>query len=147
MLNRNRLSYLNFRSAFDRVLPQNDELAYDMWLDMMGGVTPAQRGNSERRHMEVHGPHSVHGPTNVRPVETAGIERVEVDRAHLEIPADEVSISPAARMLEQLVNDPNLRAEKIEHIRTAIASGEYETPEKLRIALDRLLSSLDLSQS
>ncbi len=147
MLNRNRLSDFNFRGAFDRVLPPNDELTYDVWLDIMGGIAPAKRGHSERRHMEVHGPHSVHGPTNVRPVETAGIERVEVDRTQLEIPQDEVLISPAARMLEQLVNDPNLRAEKIDRIRASIDAGDYETPEKLRIALDRLLASLDASQS
>jgi hypothetical protein len=143
MLYRNRLLNFNFRPEFDRVLPPDRELTYDVWLEMMGGVAPAVRGHSERRHMEVHGTPAVHSPTTVHPVGTTGIERVEVDRAQLEIPTDEVSISPAARMLEQLVNDPNLRAEKIDHIRQAINAGEYETPEKLRIALDRLLASLE----
>jgi anti-sigma28 factor (negative regulator of flagellin synthesis) len=146
MLNRNRLSVFNFEGDFDRVLPPDDELAYDALLDLMGGIAP-DRADSERCHMEVHGPHSVHGPSAPRPVESAGVERVEIDRSPLEIPTDEVSISPAARMLEELVNDPNIRAERIAQIRTAIDAGEYETPEKLRIALDRLLASLSRSQS
>jgi anti-sigma28 factor (negative regulator of flagellin synthesis) len=147
MLNRNRLPEFNFRERFDRVLPPDDELTYDIWLEMMGGIAPGAGGYSERYHMEVHGPHSVNGPSAPRPVESAGIERVENDRSPLEIPTDEVSISPAARMLEQLVNDPEIRAEKISQIRTAIDAGEYETPEKLRIALDRLLASINPSQS
>ncbi len=147
MLNRNRLSEFNFCERFDRVLPPDDELAYDIWLEMMGGIAPGAGGYSETYHMEVHGPHSVNGPSAPRPVESAGIERVENDRSPLEIPTDEVSISPAARMLEQLVNDPEIRAEKISQIRTAIDAGEYETPEKLRIALDRLLASINPSQS
>jgi anti-sigma28 factor (negative regulator of flagellin synthesis) len=142
MLSRNRLTAYYFRGSCDRVLPRIGDLTYHELLDVMGGIAPP-RGDWERRHMEVHGPHSVHGPTNVRPVETAGVDRVDIERTTLEIPTDEVAISPAARMLEQIMNDPNLRAERIEHIRTAIASGEYETPEKLRIALDRLLASLE----
>ncbi len=112
MLNRNRLSEFNFRERFDRVLPPDDELTYDIWLEMMGGIAPGAGGYSERYHMEVHGPHSVNGPSAPRPVESAGIERVENDRSPLEIPTDEVSISPAARMLEQLVNDPDIRAKR-----------------------------------
>jgi anti-sigma28 factor (negative regulator of flagellin synthesis) len=143
MLSRNRLSPFTFHAAADRVLPRFKDLSYDVYLEVMGGIAPQTGGHWERSHMEVHGPHAVHGPSNIRPVETTAVERVDIDRTALEIPSDEVSISPAARMLEQIVNDPGLRAEKIERIRTAIASGVYETPDKLRIALDRLLASLE----
>lgn len=145
MLRRNRLSKHDLREQFDRVLPPDENLSYDDWLELMGGVAPGAGCYWERYHMEVHGPHSVHGPHAPRPVESTGVDRVEGGRSPLEIPADEVSISPAARMLEQIANDPEMRAERISQIRMAIEAGEYETPEKLRIALDRMLARLNES--
>jgi negative regulator of flagellin synthesis FlgM len=42
-------------------------------------------------------------------------------------------------MLEGVAQMPEIRHEKVEAIRQQIASGVYETPEKLEIALDRLM--------
>jgi negative regulator of flagellin synthesis FlgM len=39
--------------------------------------------------------------------------------------------------------EPPIRWELVERIRREIAAGTYETPEKLAIALDRLLERLD----
>jgi negative regulator of flagellin synthesis FlgM len=62
--------------------------------------------------------------------------------AGLESPRDEVSISHAARLLEQARIDPNVRAERLAEIRTAIANGTYETPAKLEAAVERLLEEV-----
>ena len=45
-------------------------------------------------------------------------------------------------MLDGIGQLPEIRYEKVEAIRTQIASGSYETPEKLELALDRMLDEL-----
>ena len=57
----------------------------------------------------------------------------------LEAPQDEVEFSAAARMLDRIQGDPQVRAERLAEIRTAIAAGTYETPEKMALAIERLL--------
>ncbi|MGZ8993694.1 MAG: flagellar biosynthesis anti-sigma factor FlgM [Burkholderiaceae bacterium] len=55
---------------------------------------------------------------------------------------DEVSISPEADLVSQVHQMPDIRADKVADIRAQIASGAYETDEKLNVALDRLLDEL-----
>lgn len=55
-------------------------------------------------------------------------------------PQDELEISPAARLLQGASDSGSIRAERLEQIRRAIADGTYETPEKMRVAVERLLS-------
>ena len=57
-------------------------------------------------------------------------------------PRDQVEISPLGQMLDGIGQLPEIRHEKVEAIRQEIASGVYETPEKLDIALDRLMDEL-----
>ena len=54
-------------------------------------------------------------------------------------PRDRVEISPLGQMLEGIDRLPEIRHERVEEIRQQIASGIYETPEKLEVALDRLM--------
>lgn len=56
--------------------------------------------------------------------------------------ADRVEISDHARHLERLRSLPDVRAAKVDSIRTSIASGTYETPERMKVALQRLLEDL-----
>ena len=53
---------------------------------------------------------------------------------------DQLEISQAARMLENASRSPDIRAERIEQIKAAIADGTYESPEKLQAALARLFA-------
>lgn len=55
---------------------------------------------------------------------------------------DRVEISDHARHLERLRSLPDVRAAKVDSIRTSIASGTYETPERMKVALQRLLEDL-----
>ena len=57
-------------------------------------------------------------------------------------PRDHVEISPLGQMLDGISRLPEIRHEKVEEIRQQIASGTYETPEKIQVALDRLLDEL-----
>ena len=56
--------------------------------------------------------------------------------------SDQVEISEMGRLLDQISRLPEIREEKITAIRQAIADGVYETPEKLEIAVEKLLSEI-----
>ena len=58
---------------------------------------------------------------------------------------DEVNISPEAQMLNEMAGSQDMRAERLDQIKAAIADGTYETQEKLNIALDRLLNEINQS--
>ncbi|MBX3422879.1 MAG: flagellar biosynthesis anti-sigma factor FlgM [Pirellulaceae bacterium] len=63
------------------------------------------------------------------------------------LPQDQLELSAEAQQLlaSQAAGSPtgsDIRAERVAEIRNAIAQGTYETPEKLSVALDRLLDSL-----
>jgi len=56
--------------------------------------------------------------------------------------ADQVDISPEARLISQIHDLPEVRADRVAELRAQIAAGVYETEEKISIALDRLLDEL-----
>ncbi len=60
------------------------------------------------------------------------------------IPVDRVEISQIARLMSEVSLLPEVRAEKIAQVRTQIESGTYITPEKLDIAVERLLLDLQI---
>jgi negative regulator of flagellin synthesis FlgM len=55
---------------------------------------------------------------------------------------DELQISDAGRLVEKTSEIPEVRQDRINAIRAQLAAGTYETEEKLRIALDRLLDEI-----
>lgn len=59
---------------------------------------------------------------------------------------DQVEISEMGRLLDEISRLPDIREEKVAEIREAIASGIYETPEKLEIAVERLLQDVRSQQ-
>lgn len=91
--------------------------------------------------MEIYGAGGTQGPQPIYPrlapfsVDAGGSVQAGVPRDHVEI-------SPLGRMLEGIDRLPEIRHEKVEEIRRQIASGVYETPEKLELALDRLIDEL-----
>lgn len=91
--------------------------------------------------MEIYGPHSVHG---AQPIGSPHV--VRVDQPGRPAPSgpiqDELTISEAAEALERARQAPEIRADLVARIRAEIAAGTYETPEKLEIALDRLLDEI-----
>ena len=55
---------------------------------------------------------------------------------------DEVNISDAARLVEQVKQAPDIRQDRVQAIRAQIASGTYETAGKLDVAVNRLLDEI-----
>jgi anti-sigma28 factor (negative regulator of flagellin synthesis) len=56
--------------------------------------------------------------------------------------ADEVDISEAARLVEQVQQMPEMREDRVEAVRQQIAAGTYETGDKLSGAVERLLDEI-----
>ena len=90
--------------------------------------------------MEVTGPGSVHSSFPIRQFrDAAGPSQTPAQPA---APQDEVEISPVAKKLESLSQMPDVREARLAQIRSAIEAGDYETSEKLEIAVDRLLDNI-----
>jgi len=92
--------------------------------------------------MDISGPGSVGGTGPVRPTDVQGANKVSPTPPGIELPVDEVEISPAAQMLERISSDPRVREARLAEIQAQIASGTYETPEKLEAAIMRMLSEI-----
>ncbi len=91
--------------------------------------------------MEIHGAGGAQGPQPIYPRLAAfGIDVGQT--VHAGTPRDHVEISPLGQMLDGISRLPEIRHEKVEEIRKQIASGSYETPEKIQIALDRFFDEL-----
>lgn len=58
------------------------------------------------------------------------------------IGVDRVEISPIARMMSEISALPDIRAERVAQVKAEIQAGTYITPEKMDIAIDRLLEDI-----
>jgi negative regulator of flagellin synthesis FlgM len=83
----------------------------------------------------VHGPQAVGAPHTTRPLPSAQATESPAIR-------DEVNISDAARMVEQVHQVPDIRQDRVDSIRAQIAAGTYETPDKVNVAVERLLDEI-----
>ena len=91
---------------------------------------------------------------NVGPIQAAGGMQ-SISGARLEgvkpggaiqnnLPVDRVEISQIARLMSEVSSLPEVRAEKIVQVRAQIEAGTYITPEKLDIAVERMLEDLQI---
>jgi negative regulator of flagellin synthesis FlgM len=84
---------------------------------------------------QLHGPQAISSPHGARPAQPA----VRPEAAQI---ADEVNISDAARLVEQVQQMPEIREDRVEAVRRQIAEGTYETSDKLNVAVERLLDEI-----
>ena len=105
------------------------------------GPITAATGDTEV-HMGVHGIGPVHNPSPMSPSRPAAdVQRTSETKPI--VSRDAVEISPAGKMLENLSQSSDLRAERLAQIKAAIEAGEYETPDKLEAALARLVAEIE----
>lgn len=78
-------------------------------------------------------PHRPGGAQTHRDYES-GVEDTASNR-----PGDRVELSTFARHLDRLRHFPEVRMDRVEPVRQAIAEGRYETEDKLDIAVDRII--------
>ncbi|TWT33647.1 hypothetical protein KOR34_34800 [Posidoniimonas corsicana] len=79
----------------------------------------------------VHGPQGLAGPHSNRPSQGASAPRPQT--------VDQLDISPEAAAAS---GAGEVRTDLVNSLKSQIASGAYETPEKLDAALDRLLDQI-----
>lgn len=88
--------------------------------------------------MHIYGPSQLHGPQSLQgphwnraaaPTPTAQ-------------PTDQVDISAAAEAAIHAAEGGDFRAELVARVRSEIAAGTYETPQKLALAMDQLLDEI-----
>ena len=93
--------------------------------------------------MQVDGPGSVSGSRPIGQAKPA-LAPAKPKAAEPISPRDEVEISEASRMFDQLNQSPEVRAERLAQIKAEIDAGTYETPEKLEAALLKLMGEAGL---
>jgi negative regulator of flagellin synthesis FlgM len=84
----------------------------------------------------IHAPHSVNSPHAARGNQNVGAANTPASVT------DQLDISSAGQLADRLSEIPDIRQDKVNALRTAIASGIYETDDKLSVALDRLLDEI-----
>jgi negative regulator of flagellin synthesis FlgM len=91
--------------------------------------------------MHVYGPTHLHG---AQPISSPHAARASQPAARSESAPirDEVQISEAAQLVAQAQQAPDIRQDRVAALRAQIAQGTYETPERLGVAVDRLLDEI-----
>ncbi len=90
--------------------------------------------------MDISSAGGVSGPD---PIEPKRVAAARIRPPSLKESSDSVEISDHARFLAKLRDVPPVRREKIEALRALIASGKYETPERIAGAVTKLLEELE----
>ena len=91
--------------------------------------------------MDVRGVGSVSGAAPIRSANGQPVPS-ESQISRPQFPRDQLELSSAGKMLDQLSQNPDVRQERIAQIKQAIADGTYDTDEKLEAALSRMFDAL-----
>jgi negative regulator of flagellin synthesis FlgM len=88
--------------------------------------------------MQIYGPSQLHGPQRLQGPHW---NRATTPASGAQA-ADEVNISPAAEAAIGGADGGDSRADLVARVRSEIASGTYETPDKMAIAIDSLFNEI-----
>lgn len=91
--------------------------------------------------MQVYGPSYLHGPQSIGAPHSSPTQRTSGTTGSAPI-QDEVQISSQGEILAKMSEIPDIRHDKVQALRTAIANGTYDTDARLGKALDRLLDEI-----
>ena len=91
--------------------------------------------------MQIHGLGQVHTAQGINAPHNPQIRATGEGISRPAI-VDQFDISPAAEAAIQATSNDGMRADLVARIRTEIASGTYETAQKLDLADDRLLDEI-----
>lgn len=81
-------------------------------------------------------------PISPRPevITRNGAARQTLDSSRIARPGDQVEISDRAALLSRLRELPEMRHGLIDQVRAAIERGEYDSPEKLDTAIEKMVA-------
>jgi len=91
--------------------------------------------------MQIHGATSVHGSHAINAPHAARLDAASQPMRAGSV-TDTVDISETGRLLELAASLPEIRNDRVQSLRAQIASGMYETNEKLDLAVERLLDEI-----
>ncbi|MDR0608861.1 MAG: flagellar biosynthesis anti-sigma factor FlgM [Planctomycetaceae bacterium] len=90
----------------------------------------------------VHGPHNIQGPHRTVPTQ----ESSSAAAARYAALQDDIQFSDEAMRLSDLANNKSsssgIRYDLVNRIKAEIAAGTYDTPDKMDIAVDRMIGQL-----
>ena len=92
--------------------------------------------------MQIHGPNRIHGPQGINAPHIPHAHAGHAVDAGRPVRSDRVDISPAAEAASEAAEGERVRHDLVNLIRGQIANGTYDTPEKMDIALERLLDQM-----
>ncbi len=95
--------------------------------------------------MQIHGLHQAQAPQGVQAAQnTRSTAQAASTESCQPTQTDQLDLSPEALAISRsdAAQSGEIRAEKVAAIRQAIADGVYETPEKLSVALDKMLDAM-----
>lgn len=91
--------------------------------------------------MQINGPGPLNNVSSVKPTGRTNANQPSQPSSSIDT-NDELTLSSEAQALSAASPDTEVRMDKVSQIRQQIADGSYETPEKLDLALERLLDQL-----
>jgi negative regulator of flagellin synthesis FlgM len=112
------------------------------------GETPSRAvvppsSQEEGTDMDVRGVGSTFGSVPVRSPAGAPVGRDAAVGKPVS-PNDELEISAAGKMLDQLSQNPDIRQERLARIKAAIEDGTYDTDAKLEAALSKMFDAMGI---
>jgi negative regulator of flagellin synthesis FlgM len=91
--------------------------------------------------MQIHGVSHLHGAQSIHgPHRTSAASSTSPTDSWVGV--DELDISQEADLVSRVHDLPEIRADRVQHIRSEIDAGGYDTQDKLEIAVGRLLDEL-----
>jgi len=96
---------------------------------------------SGEKTMQIYGPSQVHGAQSISGPHATRAVQPSTTSSSSSI-SDQLDISDAARMAERVGELPDIRADRVAELRSAILNGSYETQDKLSTAVSRLLDEI-----
>jgi len=91
--------------------------------------------------MEIHTTGGISGPDPIQPQRSSD-NRIRPAKGPSR-GVDRAEISDHARFLAKIREVPPIRKDKVEALRALIASGQYETPQRIAGAVEKLLQELE----
>lgn len=92
--------------------------------------------------MQIHGPSQIHASQAVHAPQSARAAEPQQATTGPTAPRDQLDLSAAGQMLDSIRDLPEIRHDRVQQLRTAIADGSYESADKLDGALERLLDEI-----
>ena len=92
--------------------------------------------------MQVYGPSQVHGAQGITGPHGTTASRGPEQSSGLSAPRDELQLSDVGRFVDQANSLPEIRQDRVQELRAALASGTYDIDSKLDLTVSRLLDEI-----